>query len=174
MTEETQTLSSRDETQESISAWAAETFGEPGSILRVAARVNEEMSELIRAITAEQPKPAVIDEAADVLIVLARLASRLYVELKPLPIQAYSLTDACEIVLQANQAMADLMVLCHKRKNIAKQMRLVWKLVNRVIWQSYGNPQAAINAKMAINRARVWKKDGTGHGYHTRDKSLTA
>ena len=130
------------------------------------------MNELIRAITAEQPKSAVVDEAADVLIVLARLASRLSVELKPLPIQAYSLTTGCEIALEANQALAELMVLCQRGRNIAKEIRLVWKLVNRVIWQSCGNPQTAINAKMAINRARVWKKDGTGHGYHTRDKSL--
>ena len=173
MTEETQTLSSRDETQESIAAWAGEAFGEPGSILRVAARVNEEMSELIRAITAGQPKPAVIDEAADVLIVLARLGNRLAVTLKPLPIQAYSLTDVCELALQANKAMAELMVLCQRNRNIAKEIRMVWKLVNRVIWQAYGNPQTAINAKMTVNRARVWKKDGTGHGYHTRDKSLS-
>ena len=27
-----------------------------------------------------------------------------------------------------------------------------------------------INKKMAKNRARMWQKDGTGHGYHVREK----
>lgn len=29
--------------------------------------------------------------------------------------------------------------------------------------------QDEINHKMAINRARDWKLDGTGHGYHIKD-----
>ena len=29
----------------------------------------------------------------------------------------------------------------------------------------------AVDHKMAINRARVWKLDGSGHGYHVRDKA---
>lgn len=31
--------------------------------------------------------------------------------------------------------------------------------------------EAEVERKMAINRARVWKKDNTGHGYHVRDKA---
>lgn len=27
-----------------------------------------------------------------------------------------------------------------------------------------------VNAKMAINRSRAWKQDGSGHGYHVREK----
>lgn len=30
---------------------------------------------------------------------------------------------------------------------------------------------AEIDAKMKINRARVWRTDGSGHGYHVREKT---
>jgi hypothetical protein len=29
---------------------------------------------------------------------------------------------------------------------------------------------AEIDRKMAVNRAREWRLDGSGHGYHVRDK----
>jgi hypothetical protein len=62
----------REETLESISAWCDETFG-PASPLRMAARANEEMAELIdKASRAETYSDEVLVEAADVLICLAR------------------------------------------------------------------------------------------------------
>lgn len=100
------------ETQESVTAWANETFGVAKSNARIAARANEEMAELLRALTADDANPAAAAEVADVVIVLYRLASYLGVDL----------------------------------------MR-------------------EIDAKMAINRARAWAKDASGHGYHVRDKA---
>lgn len=100
------------ETTETIGIWASETFGDAGSNARVAARANEEMAELLRAATSDHPAEQVVVEAADVVIILARLAYRNGFDL--------------------------------------------WSEVEK---------------KMAINRARVWKKDGTGHGYHVRDKT---
>jgi NTP pyrophosphatase (non-canonical NTP hydrolase) len=99
------------ETTKTIGEWASETFGDAGSNARVAARANEEMAELLRAATSGQPVQDMVVEAADVVIVLARLAYRNGFDL--------------------------------------------WNEVEK---------------KMAVNRARVWKKDGTGHGYHVRDK----
>lgn len=103
------------ETTYTISAWANEVFGEAGSNARVAARANEEMAELLRAVTSDQPIDKVIEEAADVVIALARLAGR----------NGFDLWDAAE-------------------------------------------------RKMEVNRARVWKADGTGHGYHVSDKAELA
>jgi len=103
------------ETTQSIGRWASETFGDAGSNARVAARANEEMAELLRAATSDQPVEHLVVEAADVVIILARLAYR----------NGFDLWDEVE-------------------------------------------------KKMAINRARVWRKDGTGHGYHVRDKSEAA
>lgn len=99
------------ETQASVTAWANETFGQAKSNARIAARANEEMAELLRALTADDANPAAPAEVADVVIVLYRLASYLGVDL-----------------------------------------------------------MQEIDAKMAINRARVWAKDASGHGYHVRDK----
>jgi NTP pyrophosphatase (non-canonical NTP hydrolase) len=101
------------ETQQSISDWAEEAFGPVGSNARVAARANEEMAELLRALTADDRHPKAAEEMADVVIVLARLATRLGVELT-----------------------------------------------------------IEVERKMAVNRAREWKRDGTGHGYHVRDRSI--
>lgn len=65
------------ETQDSIAAWANETFGAVGSNARVAARANEEMAELLRALTADDYSKKADSEAADVVIVLFRLAWRM-------------------------------------------------------------------------------------------------
>lgn len=102
------------ETQQSITDWANTTFGAAGSNARVAARANEEMAELLRALTADDASPKAAVEVADVLIVLYRLATRLGVDL-----------------------------------------------------------HAEVDRKMAINRAREWNLDSSGHGYHVRNKVQT-
>ena len=65
------------ETQSTISRWASETFGNPNSNARVAARANEEMSELLRELTIDDNGEGAAAEVADVLIVLYRLADRM-------------------------------------------------------------------------------------------------
>lgn len=99
------------ETQETISLWANQVFGPAGSNARVAARANEEMAELLRALTADDNHPKAKEELADIVIVLYRLAWRLGINLHD-----------------------------------------------------------EIDRKMAVNRTRTWSKDGTGHGYHVRQK----
>lgn len=64
------------ETQESVSAWAVQTFGPVGSNLRVAARANEEMAELLRCLSVDDNSPNAPEECADVIIVLMRLLDR--------------------------------------------------------------------------------------------------
>lgn len=100
------------ETQATISAWAEETFGPISSTMRVAVRANEEMAELLRALSSDDANPKAAEEIADVVIVLYRVAARLGVELP-----------------------------------------------------------AEVDRKMAVNRAREWRLDGTGHGYHVRPGS---
>jgi NTP pyrophosphatase (non-canonical NTP hydrolase) len=100
------------EDQVSISEWAQAAFGPVGSNIRVAARANEEMAELLRALSVDDVNPKAAEEIADILIVLYRLATRLGVDL-----------------------------------------------------------QQQVNEKMAINRARTWSQDGSGPGYHVREKT---
>lgn len=99
------------ETQLTISEWCEETFGPVSSNARVAARANEEMAELLRALTVDDNHPKAAEEIADVVIILNRLASRMGVS---------------------------------------------------VIEE--------VDRKMAVNRNREWKLDGSGHGYHVRQK----
>lgn len=67
----------RVEGQQSISAWTEATFGPASSNARVAARANEEMAELLRALTSDDNHPRAVEEAADVVIILYRLAQRM-------------------------------------------------------------------------------------------------
>lgn len=101
------------ETQKSIVEWADETFGLSKSNMRVAARANEEMAELLRALSVDDQNMSALEECADVYIVLCRVVSNLG-----------------------------------------------------------GDFQALVDAKMARNRKREWKLDGSGHGYHVRNKEL--
>lgn len=69
------------ENQDTISGWANATFGPAGSNARVAARANEEMAELLRALTSDDNHPKAAEEVADIVIILYRVASRLGVDL---------------------------------------------------------------------------------------------
>lgn len=99
------------ETQKSVTEWADYTFGPVTSHARVAARANEEMAELLRALTVDDAHPKAAEEIADIFIILYRLASKLGVDIGE-----------------------------------------------------------EIDRKMAVNRAREWAKDNTGHGYHVPQK----
>jgi hypothetical protein len=63
--------------QESISAWADQTFGPASSNARVAARANEGMAELLRALIADDNHAKAAEKVANVVIVLCRLMTRL-------------------------------------------------------------------------------------------------
>lgn len=69
------------EDQFTVSLWAEQTFGPASSNARVAARANEEMAELLRALTADDTNPKAAEEIADIYIVLCRLATRLGADL---------------------------------------------------------------------------------------------
>src|SRR5216684_4438800 len=97
------------ETQQTITEWADRIFGPVKSNARAAARVNEEVAELLKALTTDDHHPKAGHEIADVMICLLRLASSLGVDV-----------------------------------------------------------QGVVEEKMAINRARSWRVDGTGHGYHVK------
>lgn len=65
------------ETEASVAAWADETFGPTTSNMRIAARANEEMAELLRALSVDDNHPKAAEEIADIVIVLTRLARNL-------------------------------------------------------------------------------------------------
>ncbi|UFW79981.1 MazG-like family protein [Rhizobium sp. SU303] len=65
-----------EETQATINEWISATFGEAGSNISVAARANKEMSELLMALAIDDNDPEAVVEAADIVIILFRLAHR--------------------------------------------------------------------------------------------------
>jgi NTP pyrophosphatase (non-canonical NTP hydrolase) len=69
------------ENQQSINRWIVETFGEAGSNFSVAARANQEMSELLMCLAVYDNDLKAVEEAADIVIVLFRLAERFGVDL---------------------------------------------------------------------------------------------
>jgi hypothetical protein len=172
-------MSSTAETQQGISDWAEATFGPAASDIRVAARANEEMAELLRAVTTGNVEKAP-EEAADVVIVLARLATRLKC--------AYDLSERCPVqagrgpAWYAMRANVNLAVAASLIEEEAKPSlgSVPWRLQRCVYYlatmvEVLGTPpattttlQTEIDKKMAINRARKWSLDGSGHGYHVR------
>lgn len=69
------------ESQQTITDWANDTFGLSTSNARVAARANEEMAELLKALTVDDKHPKAAEEIADVIIIFMRLATNLGVDL---------------------------------------------------------------------------------------------
>lgn len=68
------------ETQQTISAWALDTFGPGATALSVSARALKEMAELIMTLTIGDEEKA-RDEVADVAIVLCQVAEKLGVRI---------------------------------------------------------------------------------------------
>lgn len=69
------------ETQKTISEWIETTFGPADSNVRVVARINEEMAELIRSVALDESHQDLGEEMADILICMYRLATRVGVDL---------------------------------------------------------------------------------------------
>lgn len=168
------------ETQESVSAWAEKTFGPAGSNLRVAARVNEELAELLRAVSADDREKA-LDEAADVVIVAYRLGHRLGVDLdvffpEPEELLPREQLSARRCAVEANRGMSALLWIL-ENEDVPATRSFVWycrQVVRHMGILAHavgGDLRTAIADKMAVNRQREWKVDGTGHGYHVRHPS---
>lgn len=175
------TVMQQHEDQQSIARWAAQTFGEAASDFRIATRVNEELAEMLRAIGGGAAPAAIIEEAADTLIVLARFLDRNGGALHlggaaagvELILPRHGAIDrACDAALSAHR-MVETMMTASLVGDAAMRAHcggVAAHFLCRAIALLGGDPQAAVDAKMAINRQRRWKKDGSGHGYHIRTR----
>ena len=162
------------ETTTTITQWASETFGEATSVMRAVARVNEEMAELIRAITAGKPREKIIEEAADVSIISERVYSLTGVVRRRVNLFEHLVLSSSPIrvAILANSALSRFMLDFPSARYDETLCDLAEYL--DILFRQLGTTrQQEVDKKMAINRQRVWKKDGTGHGYHVRDKSIS-
>lgn len=163
------------ETQQSVTEWAVATFGDDGSDLRCATRANEEMAELLSCLSRPEPDmSAVAAELADVCIVLWRLGTRLET---CLPVTTVAvLPHELQVRWWAFSANAHLASALLRLANfdvamVRTDLIGAFQAIN-VTAQHLGiDLQAAIDAKMDVNRnKRVWKLDGSGHGYHVKEQ----
>jgi hypothetical protein len=81
------------ETQKSISAWCDSTFG-PAKPLVIARRAEVGLAELVNAIRDCKSRPEIVEEAADVAIILRRLCNEL----------GYDLDHAVDLKMAKNRS----------------------------------------------------------------------
>jgi hypothetical protein len=167
----------RIENQGTISAWADQTFGPVNSDLRIAIRAAEEAVEACRAITTGQPPAKIAEELADTVIVLYRLAERhkLHLDNDQGVIQDTNVaTSKTEILPGAIMAViGGICAVVSKpdgsfKEDLAEGFALLTACCVVICERLGTNLYEEIDRKMAVNRAREWKLDGSGHGYHVR------
>jgi hypothetical protein len=178
----------RAETQHTVAAWAEQTFGPAQSDLRVATRVHEELLELQNAVLAGLPDEKIREEAADVAICLYRLGAVLGADLDRRIQSALMMGMAKELVPEndspARAVMrAELKLVVAKnmmadgfpRTRFLQEVTAVRVILEEVVTRHGGSLTDEVDAKMVINRNRVWRLDGSGHGYHVSSSAeLTA
>lgn len=161
------------ETQATITKWCEETFGEVSSNFDLATRVNEEMAEMLAAFRTEEGRRKVPEEAADVVITITRLATRLGAALDfTSPSEGSPRFTAKRWAILANMHAAAILDRLERDDDdpttAGRICDLVWECF-RAGEASGVNLQDAIDAKMRVNRyERKWRRDGTGQGYHIR------
>lgn len=166
------------ETQASICAWADETFGPASNLLRVLVRADEEMVELLRKLTAPDIVKSrqgriddLVEEAADVVIVLCRAAQlagdnqfmETFYTLK-------GIDTAEKMAITAAAYLRRVMVTLYEAPGeVAVTISYCAGSLFTFCLMLGRSLPTAVEAKMAKNRARKWRRDGTGHGYHTQE-----
>lgn len=161
------------ETQATIAQWANDTFGRTNP-LRVATRAITETAELLAVYSADTlDRAALIEEAADIAIVLSRLELMLAGDDDPqwdgLVASGEAQLSVGHMIGSIPQGVADIIrrLIDQDRDGAALACEGVLSdLADLVAWFG-GSLPAAIDAKMAVNRKREWRRSGDGHGYHT-------
>ncbi len=163
------------ETQASICAWADATVGPATDNFRIVTRANLEMAELLHACSGGAAAEKIAEEAANVMIVLARLGRNLGLDVVRLMALHYAWRDGLEVQLCACEASRMLSAVgeCLRlRPDGADRYRdtFIRNIVHNMVTVGGGYDRlgAAVDAKMETNRARQWHVDGTGHGSHVK------
>jgi hypothetical protein len=170
------------ETQKSIAEWQDATFGPAQSKLRVAVRANEEMAELLRELSLYDgpghDSRKAVEECADTFIVMCRLGGMLGLNLLQSP-SSHTMRNEMvigsrpiEIATKANVLMGRMMLWLSYdiyRQTVAETASHIAGLLEWIVEKLGGDLRVAVDDKMEINRARKWKLDSSGHGYHVKD-----
>lgn len=77
------------------------------------------------------------------------------------------------VAARANEEIAELLrvlTVDDADPKAGEEIADVVIVLNRLASKLGVDLQEAVNKKMEVNRSREWKQDGSGHGYHLRDK----
>jgi hypothetical protein len=168
------------ETQGSIAQWVESTYGPAPHHLCIAARANEEMAELVHAFHTRDDPAKISAKAAEVAIVLCRLAECLGITILPFRYQKASKTPA----IAANLALAKAINELTRYREI-KAAILVADAVRHLatLVDKFGDRlEVAIDRKMVLNRAQFpappesrdpWPRLGDPYSPHVLDDEST-
>ena len=160
------------ETPETISEWAIATFGDGGSDFDVLVRAHDEVNELLKLAGRDAPS-ALGDEVADVAIVMARYAVRRGVDIEAQ--KGFWLSrdfgagaaSAMEVAGQLNKAIAlEIENSMLRQPKVLSYVGAVFLSLEKLALRAGSDLQTLVDAKMAVNRERVWRADGYGQGHH--------
>lgn len=163
-----------DETQQSVSKWARETFGSHAT-LGIATRANVELAELLSCFSNQADLSAVADEIADVQIILWQVAQAVGPELKMHDLRfkfGIHQRDPYRTALSLNRTMAKLMVSLRSLEDGTGGRGVVWHLFKaqvelKTLALILGlDLQALVNVKMQTNRNREWTTNEHGRFQH--------
>jgi NTP pyrophosphatase (non-canonical NTP hydrolase) len=155
------------ETQETIAAWALATFGDVKSTRSILTRANCEMAELVHAVECGSPhgvgalREKIASEIADVIIVLCRYP----IDISEIGDNSCGLDPddtACSLLTFADEQ-------CSASRHAGYMLTAIADAIeNLALYAQISDIDlpAAIDAKMAINRARKWESKGAGRGQH--------
>jgi hypothetical protein len=163
------------ETQYTINSWATSMFGVVHSDWRCAARLLEEVAELMVELSPDDSQSnKICEECADCWIVMCRLATRAKIDVldaertlpKPVFLPGCAVGDYGAVIVKM---MWQMLVCVHTgAPGLAPLIgRLSAALRNLCL--IFGSMLAyEVDRKMAINRRREWKLTGDGHAYHVK------
>lgn len=159
------------ESQETIVQWQLTSFGKLPSMERGLARANEELAELLKAITGDDTPEKICVEAADVVIVLCGEFELCKTKFRFDLLQAHPPRDTpYRDAVEALKAMARAMSIV---QNTGGSPRFALaEIVDRMhaVCCAYDRDlRDEIDAKMAINHARRWDVSEDGCAYHKRE-----
>lgn len=156
------------ETQQSIADWSHESFGTDATDLSILTRANIEMAELLHALATNQDHDKIAAECADVVIVLCRFATRRGLDLEGItPWKPQDSGLPVNVLARAASNDLNLIMQCIDINPLYVWDSILCHLVN-IATRNYRWLSAAIDKKMAINRARKWVVTA-GHGQHVKE-----
>lgn len=166
------------ETQETISKWAVDTFGTSGTNKQVAERAKEELDELGEKLLAfpSWDKAKIASEVADVFIVLMQLAARMQFNALQGWERAFSYKcDGLGHIRLYKEATKHMNALVGALE-VTNEASIAFHHTSKILWALRDIAEVrvgfdlmdAIDAKMAVNRARKWDVKN-GFGQHIPD-----